>query len=296
MLKSTKQTGASLIELSIILLIMGAISSIFFIGTQGQLEAAKLSFTRDNVKVIETALVDFVAKNGRLPCPANISLSTNDSQYGLEQFNDTINPAACNNAAQITDGDDVIYYGAIPVRSLNLPSNMMLDGWNNKLSYVVQRAFINNSLTNSTCSSTPSTNHISSNICLRGQASGDNPLIHNDIWIFKDLASSTFAMPKAAIYLIVSHGSNGLGGYNRSGVQNPLPDLTNQQHQLQNSAYCITNSCSAPAGEFVISAGNTAEIANFDDILFYKTREQLLFDCNKFYNNACIETWGVSYE
>jgi type II secretory pathway pseudopilin PulG len=295
MLKSTKQNGASLLELSIILLIIGMIFSIFFIGTQGQLEAAKTSYTRDNIRVIEAALVDFVAKNGRLPCPADITLANSNSLYGVEQLNDAISPASCNNALQITDGDDVIYYGAVPVRSLNLPLNMILDGWDNKLSYVVQRAFINNSLTNSSCSGTPSTNHVSSNICLRGQASGNNPLTHNDIWLFKDLASSTLAMPKAAIYLIISHGSNGLGGYNRSGVQNPLPDLINQQHQLQNSAYCITNSCSAPAGEFVISAGNTAEIANFDDTLFYKNREQLLFDCNKLYNNACIETWGVGY-
>ncbi len=96
----------------------------------------KKSKLKNQLLVIEAALLDYYKKNKRLPCPAQQNLPQTDANYAKEQV---VNYSCTTSLPENTcDADKVAlsnnaYIGALPVEFLNLGKNMMLDPWGRKL-------------------------------------------------------------------------------------------------------------------------------------------------------------------
>ena len=68
--------------------------------------------------------------NGRLPCPMDGHRRPDAAGYGME------------NCVGTLIGGAGIHVGALPIVDLELPDEVMLDGWNRRFTYVVDDAFV----------------------------------------------------------------------------------------------------------------------------------------------------------
>src|SRR6478735_1969862 len=74
--------GFTLIELSIVLVVVGIMLYMGLSVGSIQLEAAKVKQTKDKLDKIEKAVQLYYETNGRLPCPANGTLAVTDASFG----------------------------------------------------------------------------------------------------------------------------------------------------------------------------------------------------------------------
>jgi prepilin-type N-terminal cleavage/methylation domain-containing protein len=300
--KYNASSGFSLLELSVVLLILALLITGGMALSLQRIEIAKKDVTVRRMNNIEKALAVFLAKNGRLPCPASPSQLSSNTTFGAEQISTVSLPAVCITAntdiASANLSSDTLYQGAVPIMSLGLSDSHMLDGWGNKLSYAVQRTFINNNFTNTSCISSGSNaldNHSSNQyFCFKGQASGAKNTATNDIEI-RDQNSNLIT--NNAVYVLISHGANGYGAFldnadkNLDGSgdgpntnQNSFPPNANDAEQENLPCNPSTNVCSLTSlnGVYIIKP----QAQDFDDIVKFKIRNMLLVECNKYSGNS----------
>jgi len=115
-----RQSGFTLVEIAIVLLIVGLMLGGMIAPLQSQLEQRRVSDTQRSLDEAREALIGYAMRNGYLPCPA---ISAFD---GHEDRNDS----GCNKR-----------YGYLPWTTLGLSR---LDGWGRVLGYSVTPAFTNN--------------------------------------------------------------------------------------------------------------------------------------------------------
>jgi prepilin-type N-terminal cleavage/methylation domain-containing protein len=132
MLKS-RQTGFTLIEIAIVLLIVTILLgyTVALFPRQQQLKQYR-SLNLEMDRVVE-AIIGFAQVNGRLPCPAL------PDSVGIEDY-DTINTDGCDN-----------YGGFVPVNTLGLngrlnDDSLLLDPWGNPYRYYVTNVDFNANL------------------------------------------------------------------------------------------------------------------------------------------------------
>lgn len=299
----------SLVELAIVLVISGILLAGLLSSARTQIQASYVSTTNSNLQIVSNALELYFSKTGHLPCPADLNLPNTNANYGLARVSSTNSaPDVCitnaNGLFQYTSGNDVIYMGAVPFKTLGLVNEFMFDGWDNKLTYVVQRAFINSVSTSSGCVSAGNAqdSHTSNiYICPAGQASGSVNTSSVDIEIRDYLAGRM--LNNDAVYVLISHGKNGLGAFLRTADgsgpnvdRNPLPDYPAQVNERNNtncdanSAACSTTLLTQPTFS---TTGGPAEADTFDDILLFRTRNQVIYSCNYNHLNVCTNTYGL---
>jgi prepilin-type N-terminal cleavage/methylation domain-containing protein len=211
-----KQSGFTLVEMAIVLIIFGMMTSIamaalkYYTGRQASENTAiALDFN-------DAGLFTFQATMRRYPCPADPKAQPNDANYGIED---------CTNASgnivtvagRDTNGDgvgDPVLTGAIPFNTLldmdndplvdmNLDNDPIdsvsddyiaaygYDGWGNKLTYSVTAALADPNL-------------------IFDQDAGA-------ISIVDEQNDNLLEIDGTAHYAIISHGQNGVGAYNRNG-------------------------------------------------------------------------------
>ena len=178
------QQGFSLVELTIVLVIVALLSSGLMFGLSAQRDAAANQDVQRQLDNTKEALLGFAMTNGRLPCPANPTLVSTSIGAGLE-----------NCAAQPTG------HGVLPWATLGLPET---DPWGQRLTYFASTKFTSNVVAGALCAFTMETgvapdNAGTANVKLTS-ASGSN--------IASDLAA-----------VIVSHGAQGVGGYTTDGTK-----------------------------------------------------------------------------
>jgi len=115
-----RPAGFTLLEISIVLVILGVLANAFLQPIGSQLESAKRKETRDLLLRVEQAVTGFAAAHGRLPCPA--------------PFDQT--------AIEIIDCTLTSRYGTVPAVTLALPGKRnehgaLVDAWNQPLHYMV---------------------------------------------------------------------------------------------------------------------------------------------------------------
>jgi prepilin-type N-terminal cleavage/methylation domain-containing protein len=177
--------GFSLIELAVVISIIALVGGLSLSVGTTQVKVTKIrqaTQTTDNVK---TALLTYVKKAGRYPCPANPALASTNVAYGTEV---TGCDAACP-AGLICNGNAI--EGALPFKTIGLSEAASYDSWDNKLTYVVDKA------------------HVSSS------AYGNGSLPVYDAAGNEITASPVLGK---AIFLLLSHGSDGKGAYKRDGT------------------------------------------------------------------------------
>lgn len=131
---SRHRRGFSLLELSIVLLIVSVMIGTGLSGWMAYLDRTRREATVTRQADVRTAIEAFVAREGRLPCPSSFAQPLGTAEYGRET--DCTQPAVTG----VDEIGNVLRRGQIPFRTLNLPYELTLDGWGNQLTYVVTNA------------------------------------------------------------------------------------------------------------------------------------------------------------
>ena len=198
--------GFTLVEMAIVLVIIGLVLSMGVSALITQRLNTQIQTTKANEDAIKTALITFISRNNRLPCPALPGT-------GIEASN----PGTCTGAA--TTGSSV--RGIVPWISLGLPDAAGADAWNNRYTYQV---------TSAATVSMPST--LSQ---MRGTMT-----VHSGTPVVKALpptgnqinSCSTVLGDNScnmdAVVVVMSHGENGFGAYTLTGTQLAAPTSPNE--------------------------------------------------------------------
>ena len=156
-------------------------------------------------------------------------------------------------------------YGMVPVKTLGLSNLVGKDGFNTKLSYIIDQRFANavdSSGTNGFEGSDPNINMIN----------------------IKELSILTGPVIMLnGIMVIISHGPNKLGGFNSSGTsQNSPSNATNDEKDNAINSFVA----SPLSGNFDNTFITNSTDSLFDDVLIFKNKMQLAIDAG-FENMMC---------
>lgn len=121
--------GFTLLELSIVLIILGFLTTTSLTVTRGYINYQKHAETKEKIKRIETAINEYVLKNKKLPCPAAI--------------NKDYKNATAEENCDATRNVDGVLIGAIPADDLGIDKKDLADAWNNKITYFVVENYTN---------------------------------------------------------------------------------------------------------------------------------------------------------
>jgi prepilin-type N-terminal cleavage/methylation domain-containing protein len=176
------QHGFSLVELTVVLVIVALLSGGLMFGLSAQRETAALQDARRQLDTVREALLGFAMANGRLPCPAPANLPNTDANAGK---------------APAPPCDTALQHGVLPWVTLGVPET---DPWGNRLTYFGSNRFTAALTGGAQASFTMSTGVPPDNAGLA------------DI---RNLAGSTVAIETGAV--VVSHGVNGAGAYRPDG-------------------------------------------------------------------------------
>lgn len=270
-MQKKEKTAFSLIELSIVILIV----SILVTGSIGISKTAignsKNKITKERMDTIYKALSNFVVINRRLPCPSVLTLAKGTAGYGAE----AATPGTCTG---ITANGNTVY-GMIPISALGLNPDMGEDGFGTKFSYVVDKRFTKQS------ASTASTDGFE----IVKAVKAENGAAISPTLIRVQGPSGTDILPDLnALFVLISHGANKNSGWNATGTaQNPAGSVADE----------TANSFSGFNNIFIAYSTDP----NFDDILLFKTKPQLVRNagmefmmCNAAEAQTSTKTWTTN--
>jgi prepilin-type N-terminal cleavage/methylation domain-containing protein len=239
MIKKTSLScrGFSIVEMAVVLTVIGMIAGAALAVTAAKQESDKAKLSQQRIEFILEAVEDFVAKNGFIPCPADPLLDFQNPDFGFSVL-DCVSSSECTT---ILIGGASLCAGTVPVRSLGISHQLMLDGWNRKFTYGMTPALGKNE---STYTATP----------------------QGDIGIHSETISGT-EIGRAAV-LVLSHGQNGHGAWRAKGVAS-LDDVVSASSP---TTIDIENANSTTMNEKYVQQLPSADN---DDILIFRAKWQL---------------------
>lgn len=187
--------GFTLVEMAVVLAIVAFLLGGLLPTISSQIEQQHRTETRKQLDDIKQALIGYAVINGRLPCPADGTTPSGQTnaalvQAGFEYKNPVAGaPFVCFNAS-----------GVLPWATLGVSET---DGWGRRFTYRVTPAF-SNSTGGVGCTGNPKVG-ISFELCDSG-----------DITILSAAVGGT-SVSTAIPAVILSHGPDGLGAYTTSG-------------------------------------------------------------------------------
>lgn len=237
-LDSCKNSGFTLIEMSIVLVIVATLTVPLIQAYNAYLNEEKIRITKENIKITTGAMA---ASDPRYaPCPSDRSIPFGDPNYGLERCDIATIPD-CNPGGipaqgicrvrgsrdTINDGasvNDWIIIGGVPTRLQPpapapeiriLKSENALDGWGHVLNYAVSEKVMDHTNT----SGAENYKHGAIN----AQDENGNP-------------TAGVASPKGdAQFVVWSSGANGAGAYSYTGLEiSPCPNGVNANQDTEN--------------------------------------------------------------
>lgn len=244
------KAGFTLLELSIVLLVLSIFAATIFAAMTRDMRRAKQAELQRQMDTIESALMNFRRLNDRIPCPADVDTPISDQYFGVEEATGCTPYVSGKN---FTVGTTV--EGVIPVRTLGLPDEYMFDPWGGRYSYAVDStatgwgALVTAGVTSPTIGS----------ITVKDASSGGHTITSN------------------AVAIVISHGLDGHGAYQLSGARKSSGSNNADE---QKNCHCDNT---ATAGGFDATYIQHADTTNagdrmdvFDDILRYYTRSTLI--------------------
>lgn len=220
--------GFTLVELAIVLVIVGIIAVMTLTFTTTSLNVQRNEVTRVKIRAVETAIVNFVAVNRRLPCPA----------LGTQPTGPTAGLEIRNAVAPQDDPCGSQQHGVIPWVALGLTVDDGQDAWGGRLTYRVDPVLTrDNAMDMSQCDPagqnlTPGTDgltpartvcgactSVTLNMCVPPAEflDGRGLTIRDGVGgaILMDPAGTPAT---GAAFFLVSHGENRGGGYSPAGT------------------------------------------------------------------------------
>lgn len=255
---TNKAAGFTLLELAVVLLIIGLVTSMAMVSGVAVVETARQSATQKKMAAIDDALQSYRSTYNRLPCPASLTIAEGVTNFGVEAATPGTctggTPAANYSAAGTTNTGATGVEGAVPVVTLGLANDFMYDGWGHRFRYAVDKDVT---------------------------ATGAFPTIASQctghaISILTAHDNTASPITGEAIYALISHGANGHGGYTKQGV---ISSTANTNSDKQMNCHCnasATPTTFAPTyvqREPTLSASDAFD--SFDDLVSYKEIWQL---------------------
>jgi prepilin-type N-terminal cleavage/methylation domain-containing protein len=270
--RAAKAAGFTLIEIVVVLFILGVVISMAAVLTRGVTAAQQRSITTARLAAIDSALVQFVQQQRRLPCPA---LGTRPSTATTNPIpGDEYNRASggCQAAAGAYETD-----GVVPWRSLGLSENDVTDGWGRRITYRIDpQLAADNALDMSWCDSAGTGGLVSgacNTACTSTALSSCTPpatFLGTKGLTVKNISGLTVMDPTAspntgAAYVLISAGATGGGAYLNTGVlgASTVTDGTQEQKNYASAGWV-----SAAVTYYVDDIENdTSGTSHFDDIV-----------------------------
>ncbi|MSP33807.1 MAG: prepilin-type N-terminal cleavage/methylation domain-containing protein [Rickettsiales bacterium] len=274
-MRKNHKTAFSLIELSIVLVVISIVIAGALSASTVSLNNAKIKNTTDRMDAIYKALGNFVATNYRLPCPASLIIARDSVGYG-----DSVGSAGGCSAAGVykSSAQNAIIYGMIPIAALGLPKELAEDGFGNKLIYVVNKSL--------TAADYPSTT-------LGGYFSS---FLESDAAAIRILQVPTSNVIDGNAFALISLGQNKYGAFN--ATLTAQSDTTSTDTYEQKHYPTSVNMATTPyTADYGLVSGFTTRVTFiasnpssdvFDDIVFYKTRSQMVIDFNAMFLIPCV--------
>ena len=199
------RNGFSLLELSLVLVVIGTITALGITFGVSMVESAQRTATNNVLDAIEDALYSFRVANNRLPCPADVTLASTNANYGVEASTggDCYSSGAVKanyqylvpkGASTLTPGGTYIVEGGVPTAALGLPNTFQVDGWGRKIVYSVW-------------------------VPLTGASAFTVYGITQNCGAIKVNDAAGHNRSIAGDYALVSFGPDGHGGYNSAGTR-----------------------------------------------------------------------------
>lgn len=244
--------GFSLLEVSIVLIIIGFVSGGGIMILRASVEKQQYDETNFKMEVIQKALLDFRRSFNRIPCPGDLTLNITNADFGIEAAKATPDTASCSGGSPAANFvSAAIEYGVVPTRTLGLPDDYAFDGWGRRLAYGVDnRMTIRNAFISIAIDDVTSPRISIENI-------------------------ATVTKTSSAIYALMSHGKNGHGAYSRDGSR----IFVGSTH-ADEWTNCGCNAIGATAYSSTLIQNQQVEdpintLAGFDDIVVYAMRQNL---------------------
>lgn len=137
------ESGYTLVEIAVVMMVVGIIVAPAIGLYNLYQKQVRIDQTQDAVEEAWNALMGFRAMYGRYPCPAPMDAVPGDVEYGYE-FLDAAGD--CDSAAgrvelatsaRTTLPNTDIFIGNLPFRQMNLPEELVQDGYLGRLTYAV---------------------------------------------------------------------------------------------------------------------------------------------------------------
>ena len=230
--QASGQRGFTLVELAIALFVIGLLLAGALIPLSTQMEVRSITDTRRIMDQISEALIGFAQTNGRLPCPAIATTPTGTVVGGISAG---VENTTCTTAASVV--------GVVPWSTLGVPET---DAWGRRFTYRVAAVFSDSiaSTTFSTSTATTAPALYANQVTLPTPPGTQSPVCTFSSTSTQPLPQSSFALcslgeiavlnrttdaayskPTPGVLgsglaaVFVSHGRNGYGGYQTTGVQ-----------------------------------------------------------------------------
>lgn len=220
MKRHTHQLGFSLTELAVVLVILALVATTVMPIGSAFIDINNRKTTITKLAAIESAFVGYVAINGRLPCPADGTLSSTDANAGKELGS----VVGCTNN-QIN--------GVVPWVTIGISEADASDEWNMRITYRAgnhlwvangmdmnkcdpagtEAAVATPKLCSATCSASNLTLCTPPNLFLQsGKGISIRDAVGGNV-----LMDSTTTPTGGAAYVLISHGKNAAGGFHFGG-------------------------------------------------------------------------------
>jgi prepilin-type N-terminal cleavage/methylation domain-containing protein len=250
----TNQHGFTLVEISIVLVIIALLMTTAIAVANSQIAQSRITATRTKAEAIKSSLITYIARNKRLPCPAVPTLEIDDVGYGVE----AATTGTCVNVPESGAGAARVVVGIVPWVTLGLTDEATLDGFYNRYTYAVSSA--------ATGLNEDTVAGMLGNITIHTAAPAIAGLPPAGNQSNNCTPAGGNYNPCSVTALIMSHGMNGNGAYRPDGDRVPFPAAT-FTNELEN-----TNVNAA----FVNAEFSVSDVNGFDDILLPATADELL--------------------
>jgi prepilin-type N-terminal cleavage/methylation domain-containing protein len=215
--------GYSLVEMAIVISLIGLLVGSALTVGGSKVERKNIAAIDTQLDDVETALYAFYKKYDRLPCPASPTLTEADANFGVEDNCTSANPTLAD-IVQLNDTTaDEQWVGTLPTRSLGLPNNKMYDVWGSRLVYAIDKDFADATKTFNSEEGT-----------LAATMLKINDKNNNSVYIADT--------KNPVVYILLSHGKDKRGAYNKSGTISVSCDSINVQSDVENCDFTTPSS------------------------------------------------------
>lgn len=263
-LTASRRSGFSLVQISVLLAVSGALLAAYLPGRDASDYNAKVIANIEKINKIEAAMDAFMGTSGTRPCPADGQYDVNHQLFGVAAGVVTPNgsPGSCIGGSPAApmgpdSGTGTVFVGNIPVKSLGLPDDYAFDAWGRRFTYVVDGRVTDNEM------------------CYNFTIDKDEG---NVTIQWKDPSGAVFDTEQS-VYAYISHGPDGHGAWPPQGSA-----VAGRVNRNVTQADALTNAgvdASFTYTPAILSATKVRRerTTGFDDLVYYQKKNR---------NTCCI--------